>query len=291
MTDPEVPDWSRVHLPDVEADRLCMAGVGGVIKLIRRALAKPQVINLEAGNPYFANIPKYALQEFHNLPNGNYSNRVSRGYITGFDVSMRGHAQATRQAITQRVAQCESVLDIGTGGGKLAAEIRAAGPQDVWGIDVSPYLLKHAAADHGQVSYIQAPAEAMPFASARFDAVVACFLFHELPPKYAAQALGECYRVLRPGGRLLIAEPSAKQLKKVRWRSLLSRAGWRHVYFKALARFVYEPFVMAWHKVDKPALFAQAGFSLLEHRDQVPVNFYVLRKTQPPEPTTTESTI
>ena len=28
-------------------------------------------------------IPAYVLQEFHNLPNGNYSNSLMRGYIAG----------------------------------------------------------------------------------------------------------------------------------------------------------------------------------------------------------------
>ncbi|BFM21478.1 class I SAM-dependent methyltransferase [Gilvimarinus japonicus] len=278
MTDPNVPDWVNLSLPETWADRLCFRSVAGLLKFARLVLGKPQKVQVDSSDPLFADIPKYALQEFHNLPNGNYSSQISRGYITGFDVSMLGQIQAARRAMAQRVAHCNAVLDIGTGGGKLAAQVRAAGPRDVWGIDVSPYLLKHAAADHPGVSYLQAPAEAMPFASGRFDGIVACFLFHELPPKYAAQALAECHRVLRPGGQLLIAEPSENQLQRVRLRSLLRRSGWRHLYFKTLARFVHEPFVMAWHKTDKPALFARSGFTLLEHTDEIPVNFYALRK-------------
>ncbi|WP_084591589.1 class I SAM-dependent methyltransferase [Gilvimarinus agarilyticus] len=276
--DPTVPDWASLSLPETWADRLNLKSVAGLVKFFRLILGKPQRVQVDQSDPLFANIPRYALQEFHNLPNGNYSSRISRGYITGFDPSMLGFMQATRRAMAARVVGSQAVLDIGTGGGKLAAQVHRAGVADVWGVDVSPYMLKHAASDYPEVAYLQAPVEQMPFASERFDAVVACFLFHELPPKYAEQALAECHRVLRPGGQLLIAEPSENQLQPVRLRSLFSRAGWRHWYFKTLARFVYEPFVMAWHNSDKPAMFARSGFQLLEHKDEIPINFYALRK-------------
>jgi len=279
LADPQVPDWAGLSLPETWADRLCLTSFSGLVKFVRLIFGKPQKVQVDQSDPLFACIPKYALQEFHNLPNGNYSHRISRGYITGFDASMLGLIQAMRETMAQRVAHCDAVLDIGTGGGKLAAQVQAAGPQDVWGIDVSPYLLQHAATDHPQVSYLQAPAEDLPFANERFDGIVACFLFHELPPKYAAQALAECHRVLRHGGQLLIAEPSEKQLQPVRLRTLFSRAGWRHLYFSTLARFAHEPFVKAWHETDKPALFARSGFTLLEHKSEIPINFYAMRKS------------
>ncbi|HEY7884254.1 MAG TPA: hypothetical protein VIC08_04830, partial [Cellvibrionaceae bacterium] len=77
---------------------------------------------------------------------------------------------------------------------------------------------------------------------------------------------------------LLIAEPSAKQLEKIRLKDFLSLAGYKHFYFKRLAGFVFEPFLAAWHKLDKPAVFSEAGFTLNENDDRIPINFYALQK-------------
>ncbi|MDO3384755.1 methyltransferase domain-containing protein [Gilvimarinus sp. SDUM040013] len=276
--DPRVPDWQALELSKTWADELDLARPSGLWRFLRSIFGQRRQVVVDAGHDLFRAIPKYALQEFHNLPNGNYSSRIARGYITGFDRAMLGSMHRIRQEIAERVTDAKAVLDIGTGGGKLAAAVQSVGVADVWGADVSPYLLKHAATDNPGVSFIQAPAEDLPFTDQRFDAVVVSFLFHEMPPKYVKQALAEAHRVLRPGGCLLIAEPSENQLLPVKLASLLTAKGWRHWYFKSLASRVYEPFVMAWHKQNKPAMFAEAGFELLQHRDEIPINFYSLKK-------------
>lgn len=276
--DPIPPDWASVELAPTWADELKLSTPTGLWRFLRSLFGPRQRVVVDDQLPAHADIPRYALQEFHNLPNGNYSCQVSRGYITGFDIAMLGVMQRQRQQMATRVADCHSVLELGTGGGKLARAVRDVGVTDVWGVDVSPYLLKHAAVDHPSVKFLQAPAEALPFSDERFDAVLVCFLFHEMPPKYIQQALQQCYRVLKPGGKLLVSEPSPNQLQAVRWRSLLRFSGWKHLYYKTLANFVFEPFLAAWHRQDKPSLFSAAGFIVQEHNNQLPINFYALEK-------------
>ncbi|WP_049721237.1 class I SAM-dependent methyltransferase [Gilvimarinus polysaccharolyticus] len=279
IQDPQVPNWAELELAQTWADQINFSRPSGWWQLFRAIKGPPQRVQVDSADALFTNIPKYALQEFHNLPNGNYSSRISRGYIKGFDVSMLGVVSRFRQAMAAQVANCRAVLDVGTAGGTLAFEVQRAGVADVWGVDVSPYLLKHAATDYPEIRFVQAPAENLPFADQRFDAIVLCFLLHEMPPKYVRQALAEFHRVLAPGGKLLIAEPSPAQLLPIAWGSLLSAAGWRHLYFKTLARFVYEPFVAPWHKEDKTALFNAAGFTICKHEDRIPINFFELQKT------------
>ena len=68
----------------------------------------------------------------------------------------------------------------------------------------------------GNVSYSLANAESLPFVNGEFDAVTIAFGLRNVTDKDAA--LGEMYRVLRPGGKVLILEFSEVQpelLKKV----------------------------------------------------------------------------
>lgn len=274
-----MPDWSALELATTWADELDLSTPRGLWHFFKAILGKRRRVEVDRNHQLFRVIPKYALQEFHGLPNGNYSMKIARGYIKGFDRAMLGCMGRIRREMARQVAACDSVLDLGTGGGKLAAEVKRAGVPDVWGADISPYLLKHAAADHPEVNFIQSPAENLPFPADRFDAVVVSFLFHEMPPKYIRRALAEAWRVLRPGGRLLVAEPSARQLAPVRWCDWFRLRGWRHGYFSLLAARVHEPFVMAWHGLDKPGEFAAAGFTLEQHRDEIPINYYSLKKS------------
>ncbi len=52
-------------------------------------------------------------------------------------------------------------------------------------------------------------AEALAYADNSFDTVIIFFLLHELPPEARMRTLHETLRVLKPGGRLLIAEYGA----------------------------------------------------------------------------------
>ncbi|HEY7884637.1 MAG TPA: class I SAM-dependent methyltransferase, partial [Cellvibrionaceae bacterium] len=204
LPDPDTPDWAALELAPTWADELRLYTPRGLWRFMRAILGTPQQVQVDTKQPLFSGIPRYALQEFHSLPNGNYSHKVSHGYITGFDIAMLGQVQKVRAMMAERVAGCGSVLDLGTAGGKLAGTVKATGVSDVWGVDVSPYLLKHAASNYPQIKFLHTTAENLPFASERFEAVVVCFLFHEMPPKYIKRALASCYRVLKPGGQLLI---------------------------------------------------------------------------------------
>jgi len=86
-------------------------------------------------------------------------------------------------------------------------ELARRGAQ-VIGIDASSSMIEAAcrrsSAQHLDVTFYQARADAIPFADGTFDAVVAmtilCFV------RDAAPEFQEIGRVLRPGGRLIIGE-------------------------------------------------------------------------------------
>jgi ubiquinone/menaquinone biosynthesis C-methylase UbiE len=277
MRDPETPDWANLQLPDSWADQLKLWRPRDLLKLLRRVLSKRQRVQLPAGMPGQELLPKYVLQEFHHLPNGNYSKQLTHGYITGFDRMMLGTMRVARTHLTHCLHECRSVLDVGTAGGRTAAALKARGIADVWGLDPSPYLLQHAARRFPDINFVQGTAEQTPFTNGRFDGVVACFVLHELPPKQVCVALHEFARITQPNGLLAICEPSAEQLDDNFWR-LLRKHGWRGVYFNWLARLVHEPFVRAWHQLNLQHALDEAGFNCISDQEHFPSRVVLARR-------------
>jgi ubiquinone/menaquinone biosynthesis C-methylase UbiE len=274
--DPQVPDWINLNLPDTWPDELFASPLKGW-RLIARTFGKRRRVAVPHDMPGRDLLPKYILQEFHSLPNGNYSKRLTRGYITGFDRLMLGRMTPARTRIAQSLRECKAVLDVGCGGGRTAGMLKASGIDEVWGMDPSPYLLQHAARAFPNVSFVQGIAENTRFPAARFDGIAACFLLHEMPPAYIERALSEFHRILRPGGLLAICEPSAIQLQLSPWR-LLRRDGLLGWYFWSLARLVHEPFVDAWHRRNATEMLAAAGFEVLDDAQEMPVRHLLARR-------------
>ncbi len=98
----------------------------------------------------------------------------------------------------------ERVLDVGCGTGLLAARVRSELPgARVVGCDFSHGMLARAAEEARVPTLVQASALDLPFADARFDAIVSTEAFHWFPDQH--RALTEFRRVLRPGGHLLVS--------------------------------------------------------------------------------------
>jgi ubiquinone/menaquinone biosynthesis C-methylase UbiE len=271
------PRWSEIPLPDAWTDREA-TGARGAWRLVRHALRRRRPrVELPVGLPLCAEIPRYALQEFHNIPNGNYSNRLTRGYATGFDVAMLGRMRRPRSRMARALAGSRSVLDVGCGGGASTEALARQEITEVWGIDPSPYLLRCAAARVPRARFVQGIAEQTGFANERFDGVACCFVFHELPPRAADRALAEIARILRPGGRLAIVEPAAEQYQTGIWR-LVARRGPLGAYFRILARAIHEPFLAEWHRRDASGWLATRGFRVEVDRVDFPVHTLVCKR-------------
>jgi SAM-dependent methyltransferase len=97
------------------------------------------------------------------------------------------------------------VLEVGMGTGNIQVDLRRRG-YAVWGVDLSPQMLRQAAKKarrRGLPPFwaCRARAEALPFPAASFDSVVSTF-----PSEYIIEraTMSEISRVLRPGGRLVV---------------------------------------------------------------------------------------
>jgi arsenite methyltransferase len=135
-----------------------------------------------------------------------WSRRVEATYTTPDVVEQR---RVIRAALA--LEQGETVLDIGSGPGllacEMAAEVGTVGSVD--GVDPSESMLalargRQPSEGAAEIRFLAGEACALPFASDRFDVAVATQVYEYVQDVVAA--LSEAFRVLRPGGRLLVLD-------------------------------------------------------------------------------------
>jgi ubiquinone/menaquinone biosynthesis C-methylase UbiE len=146
------------------------------------------------------------------------SRKLEATYQTPDVIAQRA---ATLRALALQAG--ERVVDVGSGPGLLAAEMAAqVGPAGrVIGLDLSDPMLalsRQRCSDPAIsrcLSFLKADAARLPFADRMFDVAVSTQVYEYVPDVPAA--LAEVYRVLRPGGRVLILDTD--------WDSLVWAAG------------------------------------------------------------------
>ena len=189
------------------------------------------------------------------------SRRVEATYTTP-DVA--GQRRVIRAALGLKPG--EDVLDIGSGPGFLASEMSAeVGPGgSVIGVDPSPSMLAIAcgrpqAADSVPVEFSAGEATALPCAGDSFDAVTSTQVYEYV--ENVPAALAEAWRVLRPGGGLLVLDTD--------WDSIVWRSGDHDRMRRVLAawdRHLADPYLPR----RLTGLLEEAGFSVT-HRSAIPL--------------------
>lgn len=110
------------------------------------------------------------------------------------------------------IKESDRVLDLGCGTGVISAMIASrlsinAGGFSM-GIDAAGKMIEGARKKRGSQTcrFEVAAAEKLPFDDASFDSVVSTLFFHHIPLDLKEMALSEAFRVMRSGGRLVIAD-------------------------------------------------------------------------------------
>lgn len=134
--------------------------------------------------------------------------------VDGYDPVMSSDASyrsLLATAVSRVPADAEAILDLGCGTGALTALCRRAFPRaSVVGLDPAPNMVAQARAkfaDDPGLTFVEGSADDLAaFPAASFDAVVSNFALHHLDQPGKAVCAGEVFRVLRPGGRFVIAD-------------------------------------------------------------------------------------
>lgn len=134
-------------------------------------------------------------------------------YERGMAILTLGRLARVRDFIAGRVNPDDHVLEIGSGTGVLTAMMAEQGAKVV-GIDISPAMLtlaERVVAERGlskRVEFQERSAMELDTALAdkSFDLIVSVLTFSELLPEEIDFTLAQCRRLLRPGGRLVVAD-------------------------------------------------------------------------------------
>lgn len=136
----------------------------------------------------------------------------------------RGQLRALRQRVAAlaRLQPGQHVLDVGCGTGTLALEVqRCVGTTGcVVGIDPGPRqiararqkALRHRVAIDFQLGTL----EQLVFPERTFDVVLSTLMLHHLPQRVRQQGLAEVARVLKPGGRVVLADFTSSSQRRGR---------------------------------------------------------------------------
>jgi ubiquinone/menaquinone biosynthesis C-methylase UbiE len=125
-----------------------------------------------------------------------------------------GKGQEIREK-TVALAQIKAgdrVLDVGCGTGDLTLAAKAlVGPTGkVFGTDASPTMIEQAQRKANQagveVTFRVDLVENITFPANQFDIVLSSLMMHHLPDDLKHTGLAEIYRVLKPGGRVMIVD-------------------------------------------------------------------------------------
>ena len=103
----------------------------------------------------------------------------------------------------------ERALDLGCGTGTLTLMLKQRYPQaHISAIDADIQILSIARtkAAGANIDFHQAMSFALPFPDQSFDCIASSLMFHHLTPENKLRTLREVHRVLKPAGRLHIAD-------------------------------------------------------------------------------------
>jgi ubiquinone/menaquinone biosynthesis C-methylase UbiE len=224
--------------------------------------------------------PAYYRRTFHWQTDGYFSDHSAEVYELGVELLFRGTADVMRRQIIPPVTRAVRaaggasrvrLLDVACGTGRTLHQLAVAHPAlRLYGVDLSPAyvrLARRRLADVAEVALAVENAEALPFADGAFDVATSVYLFHELPRNTRRAVARELWRVVRPGG-LVVLEDSAQLAESAEIASAL----------RAFPDEFHEPFYADYLEDDLAEVLREVGFSVESSEPQFVAKVVIARR-------------
>ena len=235
-----------------------------------------------------AGYPSYYLQNFHHQTDGYLSDQSANLYDLQVEILFGGSADPMRRRILAPLQQAVKafdsvpptqikVLDVACGTGRTIKLSRATLPQaSLYGTDLSPAYLRKAnqllSQTPGELpQLLQANAEELPYLDNYFHAVTCVFLFHELPAVARQRVIEQCFRVLKPGGTLIICDSIQ-----------ISDSPEMVALMENFSEVFHEPYYKHYITDDLVQRLKQAGFQDISTEVHFMSKYLIARKPQQP---------
>lgn len=148
--------------------------------------------------------------------NQNFTPALGYGWLTKFfDLSIRitmPEKEFRRRTVDALDPQPhEDILNFGFGTGQNFILIKCRCPEvNLWGVEIDPKVKtiaeKKLATAGVEVDLALYDGDKFPFADDRFDKAFSSLVFHHLDAETKRNSLREMFRILKPGGELLICD-------------------------------------------------------------------------------------
>ncbi|HEY9666778.1 MAG TPA: methyltransferase domain-containing protein [Coleofasciculaceae cyanobacterium] len=199
----------------------------------------------------------YSSQNFHGIEGGYLKAGAAVSYDPVTQYVLPPNETWVRQGLIETIQGTpRRILDLGCGTGSTTLMLKQAFPQArVIGLDLSPYMLvmaDHKAKTTGlDIQWRHGNAEETGFPDTSFDLVTASLLFHETPQTVTKSILRECFRLLVPGGEVVILDGNQTALRQMEW----------------LTEVFEEPYIKEYAAGSVDAWMGAAGFEAVKTKD------------------------
>ena len=174
-------------------------------------------------NPNLIYPEYYKSQNFHGIKGGYLNSGAAVTYDPVTKHSLPPNEDWNRETVIKAITGNPlKIIDLGCGTGSTTIMLKQAFPNaEVIGLDLSPQMLVMAEYKTQQqrlnIQWLHGLAEATTFDDGEFDLVTASLLFHETPSAISQAVLKEGFRLLKPGGQVIILDGHQKTLRNTNW--------------------------------------------------------------------------
>lgn len=199
----------------------------------------------------------YKTGNFHGIEGGYLTKTAALTYDPITKYVLPPNEIWVREALIDKIrVKPQYILDLGCGTGSTTLMLQEKFPNSqVIGLDLSPYMLivadYKARTKNLPLKWVNCDAKKTNFKPNNFDLITVSLLFHETPVAISQLILQECFRILKPGGELIILDGNQTTLRQTEW----------------LNNVFEEPYIKDYANSSIESLMGAAGFQNVQTDD------------------------